>query len=105
MTRPPPRSTLFPYTTLFRSLHVFRDTIRDARWRSGERQRVRVVVFVKMAVHAATNVLRQPQQRADLLLVGVLASLGANEAQDVSIRILVRIVAHQSKESAVGTGV
>src|SRR5206468_9749392 len=30
MIRPPPRSTLFPYTTLFRSLLVIRDP-RDAR--------------------------------------------------------------------------
>src|SRR3712207_8869004 len=29
MIRRPPRSTLFPYTTLFRSLGVFLDTISD----------------------------------------------------------------------------
>src|SRR5205809_4033031 len=31
MTRPPPRSTLFPYTTLFRSLHQ-EQTIVVAAW-------------------------------------------------------------------------
>src|SRR5437868_10315461 len=35
MTRPPPRSTLFPYTTLFRSLHAR----RPARRRRGDRDR------------------------------------------------------------------
>src|SRR2546430_10362341 len=29
MTRPPPRSTLFPYTTLFRPQNAFRDDRRD----------------------------------------------------------------------------
>src|SRR5215216_8083662 len=31
MIRRPPRSTLFPYTTLFRSRHVLRDGIEQAR--------------------------------------------------------------------------
>src|SRR5204863_4188471 len=30
MIRPPPRSTLFPYTTLFRSIEVERFLVRDA---------------------------------------------------------------------------
>src|SRR5690349_23748445 len=32
MTTPPPHSTLFPYTTLFRSLH---EAIEQKGWRSG----------------------------------------------------------------------
>src|SRR2546427_6796919 len=32
MIRRPPRSTLFPYTTLFRSLSVARGGSRDRRW-------------------------------------------------------------------------
>src|SRR3712207_7793241 len=35
MIRRPPRSTLFPYTTLFRSLHAFPDTWSEAERRSG----------------------------------------------------------------------
>src|SRR5688572_31486267 len=31
MLRPPPRSTLFPYTTLFRSSRYGRDFVRDVR--------------------------------------------------------------------------
>src|SRR5687767_15504322 len=36
MIRPPPRSTLFPYTTLFRSYQRFGDLIRAYRQRRGE---------------------------------------------------------------------
>src|SRR5258705_6812953 len=35
MIRRPPRSTLFPYTTLFRSRHAGRDVRRDPRKRHG----------------------------------------------------------------------
>src|SRR5690349_23491386 len=42
MIRRPPRSTLFPYTTLFRSFHqgVHRDWVRD-HWRLGRTARRR----------------------------------------------------------------
>src|SRR5438034_11485281 len=33
MIRPPPRSTLFPYTTLFRSLRVHTSAVEDPRRR------------------------------------------------------------------------
>src|SRR5438445_3701838 len=35
MIRPPPRSTLFPYTTLFRSLPQFQHFTGVIRWRQG----------------------------------------------------------------------
>src|SRR2546430_12006687 len=34
MIRRPPRSTLFPYTTLFRSIYIWPDRLRSARWLS-----------------------------------------------------------------------
>src|SRR5947208_12124286 len=37
MIRRPPRSTLFPYTTLFRSWMACRATSRSRRWRDGGR--------------------------------------------------------------------
>src|SRR2546430_6598413 len=39
MIRRPPRSTLFPYTTLFRSRHLHRDQRPDPRDRPGEQHR------------------------------------------------------------------
>src|SRR2546430_9549250 len=37
MIRPPPRSTLFPYTTLFRSTNETRCAIEDAAHHSGQK--------------------------------------------------------------------
>src|ERR1035441_3893632 len=37
MIRRPPRSTLFPYTTLFRSLHAERGAVRAPRHRGSQR--------------------------------------------------------------------
>src|SRR2546422_8521999 len=51
MIRRPPRSTLFPYTTLFRSLHVDRPTVArgrlGTRWRKVRRQRREEVLHVR----------------------------------------------------------
>src|SRR3712207_8420518 len=38
MIRRPPRSTLFPYTTLFRSVRVVVDQVQDGGHRTGERR-------------------------------------------------------------------
>src|SRR2546426_7244730 len=38
MIRRPPRSTLFPYTTLFRSLSKLRADFRSAPWRVADRR-------------------------------------------------------------------
>src|SRR5258705_5243344 len=35
MIRRPPRSTLFPYTTLFRSWRELQESVRSADWRDG----------------------------------------------------------------------
>src|SRR2546427_910956 len=43
MIRRPPRSTLFPYTTLFRS--VFQSTIREATWTAAQRRSDQRIVF------------------------------------------------------------
>src|SRR5438874_7816907 len=37
MFRPPPRSTLFPYTTLFRSRRVYQRGARSLQWQSEDR--------------------------------------------------------------------
>src|SRR3712207_7020153 len=46
MIRRPPRSTLFPYTTLFRSLRVGQEDERPLRVAVGQRDALRVVVRV-----------------------------------------------------------
>src|SRR3712207_8980803 len=56
MIRRPPRSTLFPYTTLFRSLHVDRHARRIVL--AGQRERAALGVDVDAA-------LRQPVRHAD----------------------------------------
>src|SRR5947209_12080964 len=51
MTRPPPRSTLFPYTTLFRSAVVL------------HRARLRPNLQRLLAVHLQVRVVKQPSLR------------------------------------------
>src|SRR5258707_4495607 len=67
MIRRPPRSTLFPYTTLFRSLAV-RDALLAVR-----------VPFVE--VHLSNIFAREPERRRSLLAdlaVGVVTGVGAD---------------------------
>src|SRR2546430_13444513 len=47
MIRPPPRSTLFPYTTLFRSLRLGRDQVQERGHRLLAVEQVRVHVHVE----------------------------------------------------------
>src|SRR2546422_4725093 len=53
MIRRPPRSTLFPYTTLFRSLYIERDDFREAppkkffRLAPGQEVRLRYAYIIK----------------------------------------------------------
>src|SRR3712207_8756016 len=47
MIRRPPRSTLFPYTTLFRSVLTLADVIELARCRSTADRQVRVLAELK----------------------------------------------------------
>src|SRR2546421_8506043 len=53
MIRRPPRSTLFPYTTLFRSQHVLARLIRGVRL-AGEQQQ-----------HGALGIADQPRETRD----------------------------------------
>src|SRR2546429_5891494 len=59
MIRRPPRSTLFPYTTLFRSQH-------DART---EQRRQRGQVFLELAAHEVADRARQFAQDDQTLAV------------------------------------
>src|SRR2546430_9172772 len=56
MIRRPPRSTLFPYTTLFRSVLLPCRTVRERRVAGHDRQ---AVVFVVAARHVQQLVVRK----------------------------------------------
>src|SRR5437764_5240350 len=81
MIRRPPRSTLFPYTTLFRSLQLAREVEL-----CGEQPLLRVVRRVVAEVVEPDlpdrDRLRALQQRADLLEVVLLARLMRVDADD-----------------------
>src|SRR5690349_24206621 len=61
MLRPPPRSTLFPYTTLFRSRHVLRVLARR-REQLGVRLQLRQVFLLRSEEHTS-----ELQSRRDLV--------------------------------------
>src|SRR5438874_9212891 len=67
MIRPPPRSTLFPYTTLFRSRethgHPFWNTQETHRPVSGTRKRTNMATFVKSPCDE--GVIRSASEAAD----------------------------------------
>src|SRR5260221_11371055 len=73
MIRRPPRSTLFPYTTLFRSLDRLRRKIRSARVAApraevdGDAQALVAVVFDRLDFAAADRD-RLPHRRRDFHL-------------------------------------
>src|SRR3712207_7202597 len=51
MIRRPPRSTLFPYTTLFRSAHdLWSNVVRKGRMREGEEVRVARVAALSIGI-------------------------------------------------------
>src|SRR5438874_10185417 len=60
MIRPPPRSTLFPYTTLFRSYVEY--FAFDTALQSGERYRLHAVINVRSEEHTS-----ELQSRRDLV--------------------------------------
>src|SRR5687768_17858798 len=60
MIRPPPRSTLFPYTTLFRSLLYYQYVV------VGVNQNLPTVNPYKEGLHANTQPPRPPQGDLDL---------------------------------------
>src|SRR2546422_6610578 len=103
MIRRPPRSTLFPYTTLFRSVAEDGQGNREARLERllRERERVfRVLAAQRLLVGAAPHVLaavgrREPRALADLVVVeaaAVLLPVGTLLPADdgVELRVLLR---------------
>src|SRR5689334_24452482 len=69
MLRRPPRSTLFPYTTLFRSRHFAEETARAAMLRSFRRH------YRKMLPLLLTHITFQAQSTAGKEVVAMLALL------------------------------
>src|SRR2546426_7037335 len=59
MIRRPPRSTLFPYTTLFRSLQL-RETALDGCWHVGKMRTARLVRHRECLHFASANETRSP---------------------------------------------
>src|SRR5687767_15212106 len=72
MLRQPPRSTLFPYTTLFRSLRAHRDVrIELPVQRLGER-----------VLHAIRLTVSEPVEVANLVRTVVRAVAGAHRSEE-----------------------
>src|SRR5438067_8587097 len=68
MIRPPPRSTLFPYTTLFRShgvLHTFEYVEKHARVASESFHKAGVAARAHIHVGAAIEKLREVEARSE----------------------------------------
>src|SRR3712207_7848174 len=66
MIRRPPRSTLFPYTTLFRSLSFVRDVVED-RYAPSGRPSVDPVVFFKLQLVLFFERLRSERQLMEVV--------------------------------------
>src|SRR2546422_7872616 len=67
MIRRPPRSTLFPYTTLFRSLIIPRGGEEFVRW-VAERSRVPVLKHDKGVVHVFVDADADPEMATAIVL-------------------------------------
>src|SRR5437667_6045821 len=65
MIRPPPRSTLFPYTTLFRSFQLRRYLLRQVR--ALVKHREHYALNSQIGIEAPANALNRIQQFADAL--------------------------------------
>src|SRR5438876_6838855 len=63
MIRPPPRSTLFPYTTLFRSIRGAVEEARGDLPGHGERERVKILAMLDVVVHVFDDVFRKRRDR------------------------------------------
>src|SRR3712207_9224182 len=66
MIRRPPRSTLFPYTTLFRSLSFVRDVVED-RYAPSGRPSVDPVVFFKLQLVLFFERLRSERHLMEII--------------------------------------
>src|SRR2546428_13454404 len=60
MIRRPPRSTLFPYTTLFRSLSHYASLGQVGRMRDAVQQGIRWILFLTLPTIILMIVLRRP---------------------------------------------
>src|SRR5437867_5311851 len=69
MIRRPPRSTLFPYTTLFRSLHAFFAGIENAADQGGPQAVTRVAKEQGMRSEEHTSELQSPYDLVCRLLL------------------------------------
>src|SRR2546430_16018296 len=82
MIRRPPRSTLFPYTTLFRSLFV---AAHDGLMQSGEAGpgRVRVGAFIEQKFnHISKTRVRRKSRGADAPGIGIV-HIGAGSHEEL----------------------
>src|SRR5256886_16821811 len=73
MIRRPPRSTLFPYTTLFRSLHT-RDHVVLQGWsvRPGARSHRRVRALPHQALHQGRAALRDRDAYREMIAMALV---------------------------------
>src|SRR2546427_2380710 len=78
MIRRPPRSTLFPYTTLFRSIDFARDRVQA------------VQDYALLAARSIANLFRRPLYVADMIQQADLIGVG-------SLPIVVRSEEHTSE--------
>src|SRR5439155_9325925 len=86
MIRRPPRSTLFPYTTLFRST----DSLRHAERRINSLQSITPVQFDKMFILSNwTGVMRSEEHTSELQSRG---------------HLVCRLLLEQNKSTIAGTG-
>src|SRR3712207_8228406 len=74
MIRRPPRSTLFPYTTLFRSLrelrfHLERQAVRITYWIAPDKRIILLTVFYKTRSEEHTSELQSRQYLVCRLLL------------------------------------
>src|SRR3712207_71551 len=85
MIRRPPRSTLFPYTTLFRSVAPVVAARELVPLRDQVAQRAAVMAERDAAVHAAGRLLAHRADREDLVLTGLAGEVDVLPVQDAHV--------------------
>src|SRR5256885_4674345 len=102
MIRRPPRSTLFPYTTLFRSLPVVAHALGEAHVQRVQRAPAHVVVLayravaweravrahIERQVHARPGIERQVDVRLVVLLVAAAVVEIVNRVRHVAAQLM-----------------
>src|SRR5690348_17570160 len=101
MIRRPPRSTLFPYTTLFRSLAVRRRS-RKRQARGGERvwRRPRADREIRplAAPYRGAGVRRQPRQRRPFVRARLLRSEEHTSELQSPVHLVCRLLLEKKKK-------